>query len=217
MTHDWTWRSPRWRQAAVLLALMAITNTLTGRSNRHEVLRIDPERLGPVASVLNSTSIGPASADALAIGPQQWRLEREIATLEVRLHENETTPYPSMNFMDGVWRFHLRVLAPAPTRCRTVNLRLEHAASASDWPKPELPIIADGQWRTYAIHGNHHLRPVQPGRLWLSINCAPGTEISWGGAELLRSTMPEAARALWRDSVEIDPYTPLSWNISNSP
>ena len=210
-THGWHWTAARWRQLALVLVLMAMAVTLTKRARRHEALTIDPLRLGPVASVLGPARIIPAGADAPELGARHWRLDKHGVTLEIGLSSDSAAAYPPMTFMDGVWRFHLRVLAVQPRRCRIARLKLEHPAGARDWPRPNLHIVADGQWHTYAIHGNHDLRPMQPGRLWMSFDCPSGTEITWGAGELLRSTMPSAARALWVDGKAIDPYTPLSW------
>ncbi len=209
--HDWHWRAARWRQLALLLILMAAAVVLTRRASRHEVLAIDPLRLGPVASVLDRARIVPIGADVPAVDTGRWRLDKHGATLEIGLLPDSTAAYPAMDFMDGVWRFHLRVVAAQARSCRTARLKLEHPADARDWPKPNLGIVADGQWHTYAIHGNHDLRPMHPGRLWISFDCPPGTEITWGAGELLRSTMPQAAHALWVEGKAIDPYTPLPW------
>jgi hypothetical protein len=211
VSHGWGWRSPRWRQAALLLALAALAVALTNWTARHETLPIDPERLGPVTPVLGVSGIGPATADAPSIGPQRWRLQDRPATLEIPLHQDNAAPYPAMDFLDGVWRIHLRVAAAQPARCRSAYLKIEYPPDERVWPKPILPIIADGRWRTYAISGNHNLRPMRPGRMWIVLNCAPGTEIEWGSAELLRSEMPDATRALWLSGEGIDPYTPLRW------
>lgn len=208
---DWRWTAARWRQLALVLILIAMATALTRRMSRHEVLAINPLRLGPVASVLDPGRITPLGADIPAVDTGHWRLDKYGATLEIGLATDSAKPYPRMDFMDGIWRFHLRVLATQPRRCRSVHLKFEHPAGARAWPKPNLDIIADGQWHTYAIHGNHDLRPMQPGRMWMSFDCPPGTEITWGAGELLRSTMPQAARALWVDGKAIDPYTPLPW------
>jgi hypothetical protein len=206
--HDWGWRSPRWRQLMVLPVLAGLALVFANWSTRHETLPIDPERLGPVAPVLDTNDIGPAIADALAVGPQHWRLQEHAATLEIPLHK---VPYPAMDFHDGIWRFHMRVSAAQPKRCRSVTLKVEHPGDDVGWPPPVLPIIADGQWHTYALYGNHILRPMRPGKLQLTLYCPPGTEITWGGAQLLRSTMPEAARAFWQRGVGINSYTPSPW------
>jgi len=210
-SHGWAWHSPRWRQAALLLALAALAIALTNWAARHETLPIDPERLGPVMPVLSASDIGPATADALAVGPQRWRLQDRPVTLEIPLHQDDAAPYPAMDFLDGVWRIHLRVAAAQPARCRSAFLKIEHPADAWESIRPRLPIIADGRWRTYAISGNNNLRPTRPGRMWVGLQCAPGTEIEWGGAQLLRSAMPDAVRALWLQGEGINPYTPSPW------
>lgn len=214
--HHWSWRAPRWWQALLLVALIGASIALTNRAKRHEILPLDAERLGPVTPVLLPSHIGRVSANASPRGAQQWRQESEPITLEVPLQSDHAGRYPSMEFMDGVWRFYLRVSAPNPSRCRIAGLKLEYSAGEIGWPRPELRIIADGQWRAYAIHGNHNLRPLSPGRLWLKFNCEQGTEVSWGGAELLRSTMPDATRALWRNGVAINPYSALPWSTVNA-
>ena len=201
----------RMRRDGVGTLTMAAAVVLTRRASRHEVLAIDPLRLGPVASVLDRARIVPIGADVPAVDTGRWRLDKHGATLEIGLLPDSTAAYPAMDFMDGVWRFHLRVVAAQARSCRTARLKLEHPADARDWPKPNLGIVADGQWHTYAIHGNHDLRPMHPGRLWISFDCPPGTEITWGAGELLRSTMPQAAHALWVEGKAIDPYTPLPW------
>ena len=56
------------------------------------------------------------------------------------------------------------------------------------------------------MFGNHSLRPAGSGELRLTFDCLPGTTVRWEGAQLLRSTMHEATRALIRDGTPIDPY-----------
>ena len=40
----------------------------------------------------------------------------------------------------------------------------------------------------------------------ITFSCPPGTLVSWEGAELLRSTLPDAARALVQQGIPINPY-----------
>ncbi|MEI2744504.1 MAG: hypothetical protein V9G22_02900 [Ottowia sp.] len=66
-------------------------------------------------------------------------------TLEIGLSSDSAAAYPPMTFMDGVWRFHLRVLAVQPRRCRIARLKLEHpAVLRATGPGPTLHIVADG-------------------------------------------------------------------------
>ena len=48
-------------------------------------------------------------------------------------------------------------------------------------------------------------RPTQ-GEMGITFSCPPGTLVTWEGAELLRSTLPEAARELVLQGTPINPY-----------
>jgi hypothetical protein len=71
-----------------------------------------------------------------------------------------------------------------------------------------LHLRLDGALHTYALHGNDTLRPAGAGDLGMTFSCPPGTLVTWEGAELLRSTLPEAARDLIQHGTPIDPYHP---------
>lgn len=80
--------------------------------------------------------------------------------------------------------------------------------SVQPWftPRPERYLQLDGTPHTYALHGNDPLRPAGAGAMGITLSCPPGTLVTWEGAELLRSTLPEAARDLIQHGTPIDPY-----------
>ena len=59
---------------------------------------------------------------------------------------------------------------------------------------------------TYASHANDQLRPAGNGNLYITFSCPDDTIVTWSGAELLKSTLPEAARALIQNGTPINPY-----------
>lgn len=202
---SWGWSTSPWRQLAGLAAVIFVSVAITKHAIRHETLPIDPHRLGPATTVLPKDYYEVQSFNGVEqLQDGQWKLTGSPATLT--LQPKADMEFPSMKFLDGVWRFQLLVDAKEPKRCRTASVRLEHAASEAAWPPPELRLTANGTWQTYALYGNHYLRPAQPGKMWITLNCTPGTLVAWGGAELLRSTLPEAAQDLIQHGIPIDPY-----------
>lgn len=88
-------------------------------------------------------------------------------------------------------------------------MSLTNPVPGSIWIPPLLRLRPDGQVRELATHGNKNLRPAGAGALRLRFECPAGTVIEWHGATLLRSTLPEAARALVQQQQPIDPYFSL--------
>ncbi len=193
-----------------LVALMALLPpVLTSYAERHETWAMDPYRPGPTAVMLDGSAMGPVkSVGATEVGQRQWRLDTRRATLVVPFEaavEKAALSKP----LEALWRVRLAVHAEdASEACQKLRLTVSPPASLGDWydPEPILTLRVDGSLHTYAINGNDVLRPKGSGSLYLTFDCPPGTTVTWAGAELLRSTMPEAARALIQRGEPIDPY-----------
>ena len=111
--------------------------------------------------------------------------------------------------MDGIWRLKLAVRPPHEDRnCTNVRMELTTPSAETLWytPEPLIRVQADGNMHMYAIRGNGALRPADSGAIKLTFDCPAGTQIGWGNAQLLRVTMPQAARALIEDGTPINPY-----------
>lgn len=193
--------------AALLVWLPA---ALTGYALQHETLRIDPYRPGPVAVLIDRDQMGPAQMrGATELAPGQWRTTTKPAVLQVPLHVPDPERLGPARVMDAIWRLRFALATPpgAPN-CTKVLLQVSNAHTSTEWYTPETALrpVGDDALHTYAFHGNGSLRPAGDGLLALSFTCPPGTRVTWAGAELLRSTLPEAARALIQDGTPIDPY-----------
>lgn len=199
-------------KAVVVLVLAGIPLALTRYSVRHETWGMDPYRTGPVAVLLDRASMSPLRAThATSSDGSRWQLEANPATLNLPVAVTAPDAMTPSQVMDAMWRLRFSVTTPtgeAPNACRKAMLAFSKAYPAQDWyePEPALFIQLDGDMHTYAIHGNDQLRPAGSGELSITFHCPPGTMVTWAGAELLKSTLPEAARALIHQNRPIDPY-----------
>ena len=201
------WLVPR---AILVILLFVIPTTLAKRAIRDEAWFMDPHRPGPTAIVLDHASMGTVHVtEATTIGPKTWRLDGTHNSLFVPLTLAAPETLSPQAMMDGIWRFRFSVKPPeASHTCRRAEVTVPKSYPRDTWfaPPPWLHLNTDGQMHTYAIHGNDHLRPAANTELTLTFHCPPGTIITWQGAELLRSTMAEAARARVQHGTPINPY-----------
>lgn len=207
-------------KVALVLLLTLIPQSLTKYAQSYETWRMDPYRPGPTAVLLDGTSMGPVRAfGATPLGSDRWRLDASEATLVVPLEISAAEAFAPHKVMDALWRIRLSVSAPyVPDKCRKAMLAVSPAHTQQDWyePEPSIALQVNSQMHTYAIHGNDQLRPAGNGELAITFTCPVGTVVTWAGAELIRSTMPEAARALILHGQPIDPYLRRepSWSSS---
>ena len=193
--------------AAALAVGMLIwaSAALTESAVRRAAWSMDPLRPGPTALVLGHDAMGPAvMSHAEPVGENRWRLGATSSTLTIPLRLERP-----LSFGDGIWRFKLAITPTRRSRqCQKVTLSLDRPSPEIGWyaPQPILHVTPDGTPRLYAIRGNGQLRPAASGNLHLVFQCPAGTLVHWQGAQLLRSTMPEAARALITAGTPIDPY-----------
>ena len=202
-------QAPRWALVGLLLALAW---ALARHAQRHETWGMDPYRPGPTQTLLDHTQMGSLhSQQATAVGPRQWRLDANPATLWLPLHPADATALHPERALDALWRLRFAV-TPAGDATRACSRALLQVTpsytSVQPWfiPRPELYLQLDGAPHTYALHGNDPLRPAGAGEMGITLSCPPGTLVTWEGAELLRSTLPEAARDLIQRGTPIDPY-----------
>ena len=197
-------------KTVLVLLLALLPPALTRHALRHETWGMDPYRPGPTAVVLDGTSMASVHAvNATALEDGRWRLDTSPATLTVPLQIDAPEMLAPNHVLDAIWRIRFGVTtADVPRACRKAILAVSHSHTPQDWyePEPALTLHVDGQMHTYAIHGNDQLRPLGNGELSITFTCPPGTIVTWVGAELLRSTLPEAARALIQRGEAIDPY-----------
>ena len=171
---------------------------------------MDPLRLGPTKVALdNSLFQGSSASGAAKYAENSWVVTSSSSTLQFSIIFEKKTV--DLDFMDGIWRIKLSVKSPEYNRqCQNVKLELTTSAKDTGYyiPYPAIHVSLDGVMNLYAIRGNGRLRPIYPGNLMLTFNCPAGTLIQWGGAQLLRVTMPEAARDLIQNGTPINPYQP---------
>lgn len=201
------WMAPK---AIVVILLFVIPTTLAKRAVRHETWSMDPYRPGPTALELDRASMGPIHATgATAMGSNVWRVDAASSTLSVPLTIATPEQLSPQSMMDGIWRLRFSVAPPqAGGLCQKADVAVPQSYPRDTWfPPPSwLNLKPDGQMHTYAIHGNDSLRPAGNTQLVLRFHCPPGTVITWQGAELLRSTLPEAARERMQHGTPINPY-----------
>lgn len=199
------WLGPR----LLIVALLAyIPSILTKRSIRHSVWSMDPLRPGPTEIILDDSAFQEPSAEgATRYAESSWISTANHSALRFPLTFNKTST--NLDFMDGIWRFKIAIAPPIYDRnCRDVELKLFPAATEKAYyiPKPSIYVPLDGTMNLHAIRGNGGLRPTESGELLLTFKCPAGTIITWGGAQFLRVTMPEAARAFVKSGIPINPY-----------
>ncbi|WP_289241675.1 hypothetical protein [Delftia sp.] len=150
------------------------------------------------------------SQDATDLGEGRWKLTTSPAALVIPLEIKEPGILSPHRTMDAIWRarFAIELQGEEARTCRKAAVQVSNAYQSNDWYEPDtaLRLRPDGKAHTYALHGNDHLRPAGPGKLIITFHCPKDAIITWSGAELLRSTLPEAARALIQQGVPIDPY-----------
>ena len=196
---------------ALIVALLAwLPPALSRYAARHETLAMDQYRPGPVAVLLNAGNMGPVRArNAQRLDAHRWQLDVAPATLQIPVHVPSPASISPDQVLDAIWRLRLAIQTPPAARaCSQATLGYTDAHPLREWYQPAstLRLHDDGELHTYAFHGNDILRPAGDGLLTLTFACAPGTIVRWDGAELLRSTLPEAARALIQHGTPIDPY-----------
>ncbi len=195
---------------ALVLTLFMLPPALTKHALRHETWSMDPYRPGPTSVMLDGSSMGPVRAvNATQLSDTRWRLDANEATLLVPLQIDTPETLTPNHVMDAIWRVRLSVAASNVQRkCRKAMVAVSPGYVPQHWyePEPSLELRVDGQMHTYAIHGNDQLRPAGRGDLSITFACPSGTIVTWAGAELLRSTLPEAARAMIQQGEPIDPY-----------
>ncbi|WP_354444001.1 hypothetical protein [Ottowia thiooxydans] len=199
-------------KALIVLMLAGMPSVLHRYSLHHESWGMDPYRPGPVAVLLDRSSMGPIhAASASSLGSDRWRLESAPATLTLPLQVVIADTLAPIQVMDGIWRLRFAVSSPedgAINACRKATLALTnaHPKQTRYEPLPTLYLKPDSAMHTYAIDGNGEMRPAGSGALSITFHCPPGTIVTWAGAELLKSTLPEAAHALIHQNRAIDPY-----------
>ncbi|MFG0784915.1 hypothetical protein [Delftia tsuruhatensis] len=199
------------RKVAIVLVLALLPPALARYAARHETWGMDPYRPGPVEMALDRTAMGALqSQDATDLGEGRWKLTTSPAALVIPLEIKEPGILSPHRTMDAIWRarFAIELQGEEARTCRKAAVQVSNAYQSNDWYEPDtaLRLRPDGKAHTYALHGNDHLRPAGPGKLIITFHCPKDTIITWSGAELLRSTLPEAARALIQQGVPIDPY-----------
>jgi hypothetical protein len=208
------WRHPTaagLAQVAIGVVLAALLMTaaasLTRKAVRTNNWAMDPARPGPTELVIGPSAMGPASmSDAQALGPNRWQLKSGTSTLLVPLSVDQP-----LKFQDGIWRVKLAITPSMASRsCGQIGVSLEHPSPETAWyvPAPVIHAQTDGQPHLYAFRGNGQLRPRASGHFRLHFQCAPGSVVHWQGAQLLKSTLPEAARELINQGTPINPYRP---------
>lgn len=196
----------------IILVLATAPIALTKYALRHETWGMDPYRPGPIAVLLDRAAMGTLHAtNATPHENGKWRLEANPSTLHLPLQVTSPDALHPEKIKDAMWRLRIAVTPPegeAPRACRKALLTYSRGYGPQDWyePEPAVYLHLDGAPRTYAIHGNDDLRPAGSGDLSITFHCPPGTVVQWVGAELLRSALPEAARALIHEKRPIDPY-----------
>lgn len=203
----------RWLGTRVGLAaiLVATPLTLTQHAVQHETWGMDPYRLGPTEVVLDSSDMGmPQASQGTTKDGRRWQVGSNPFILRLPLNPPDPSALTPEHMMDAIWRMRFAVEVPegANSACRKAVVHLTNAYTLQEWfrPQPVLNLQVDGVMHTYALFGNDELRPAGAGELTITFQCPAGTYVTWGGAELLRSTLPEAAHQLIHHGKAINPY-----------
>lgn len=203
----------RWRRivqipVAFLVAslLMMVAKAVTQSAVQHASWSMDPLRPGPSTLVLGREHMEKASmSHAKRTADEMWELSGETQSV---LSVPFTLEQP-LDFLDAIWRFKLTITPPREDRrCQKIHVAVDAPSPDTGWyvPQPIFHAVLDGLPHVYAIRGNGRLRPAASGHLHLIFHCPAGTVVRWHGAQLLRSTMAEAARAWVMEGIPIQPY-----------
>ncbi|RYE40444.1 MAG: acyltransferase [Hyphomicrobiales bacterium] len=193
---------------AVVLILAYLANTLTQHAKRHKAWAMDPMRPGPTEIALDSSEFGkPIGKNLENFREESWTVVKNPASLHVSFKLSDSQSIANMR--DAIWRLKLAIETPYNDRkCKNVEIAISTPSSSAAWymPKPIVNVQTDAHMHIYALHGNGKLRPSASGELILTLNCPAGTSLTWGGAQLLKVAMPEAAYALISTGTPINPY-----------
>ena len=198
------WLAPR---IIIVVILIYIPSVLTKYSVQNRAWSMDPFRPGPTEIVLDNSFFGEPSA--MKNTEKSWQITDNVSTLKVPLVFEKSTI--KLDFMDAIWRIKLAVKSPIYDRkCKTVEVKISMPAKDTGYynPEPAIHVPLNGDMSLHAIRGNGKLRPTDSGDLLLTFKCPQGTNVQWGGAQLLRVTLPEAARNLIENGIPINPYRP---------
>ena len=180
---------------------------VTEWSKWHETLSPNAARPGPTAPLLRPSAFAyPRAVSMETVDAGWWTIRAEEASLLIPFHVDKAEALWHESVLDAVWIVRLGVAGNNTRSCRRVTVAVNPAHSQGQFAEPVLHVRTDGLVRDHAVFGNHSLRPAGSGELRLTFDCLPGTTVRWEGAQLLRSTMHEATRALIRDGTPIDPY-----------
>lgn len=207
----WRWLISR---IGLTASLIALPLALTKHSMENETWAMDPYRPGPTEVVLDRKSMGAVRAQhGSSTDGLRWRIEETPFQLHIPLHPSDVPALSPDHTLDAIWRFRFAIELPDEPLtqdgdCRKAALSLSNAYTLQDWYRPDaaLQLKANGVPQTYAISGNAELRPAGPGELTITFHCPKGTYVSWESAELLRSTLAEAAYQYIHHGRAINPY-----------
>lgn len=203
----------RWvvSRIAIIGLLITLPPAITKYSIRHEEWGMDPHRPGPTSVIFNNARFGTMTAvGATQASEDTWVLEESPAKLRIPLPSHNYDTLSHYMVLDMLWRMRFS-LTPAPdasNSCKKVNISLTNAHQVRPGfrTSTEIDTKPDGALHTYAIFGNHQLRPAGEGFLEATFNCPKGSKVTWSAIELLQNTMPQAADAFIKHGTPINVY-----------
>lgn len=210
----------KWRRAAGQIFLMTVLiyahKTASNWSMRHERLSPDPYRLGPATVVLDGDAFGAASSIGMkSIGENEWIITGYPSELVVPVNIPPGLRVGSEEVYEAIWRIRLQLRGIIPSACRDVEVSYSRPENPKSPLPPRVFLSRGGEMRTYAFSGGFSMRPRDSGELRLKFTCPIGTQIKWGGAELLSSTLAEASRELIKKGAAFFPYQSYDPRLPN--
>lgn len=171
------------------LMLVAITSAIFSYAMRHEAVTIDQPAETETLFELPPDRI--TTVHLTSVGTNRWVMDENVAVLSLDLTPLDLATIEAKAPFNAIWRMNL-ALTRKMGKCQPSDIayQLSNDLILNHYT---LRLRADGKIHPNYIHGNHALRPTQPGRLRIVFKCPTGTEITWAGTALLKSIHPQLA------------------------
>jgi hypothetical protein len=179
---------------ASLVTIVAMTSMTYNLARRSEYVRVDTERMRPVAAFVRIADPDRIhSTGMVQQGERQWVITESPAAFMVSLDPSEVERIGKLRPSNALWdtEIALHSTGSQPIQCRGAEVAWQTPAGAVLQPAYklplQLPLTADGQFRHLVTHANSELHPGVPGSLRIVLKCPIDTVVEWRETRFLKS------------------------------
>jgi hypothetical protein len=174
----------------VLAAILVLTFGGYDLARKYENVAVDPQRMGQTVVHLDMTDGSRVETQGMAPrGDHFWVVTEPVSALEIRLNPADVERVTAAKIANALWKTDLALSARQGCGRTDIAYRAADGRLLQPAYRTPLrpPLEADGAFHPIVTHANHELRPHEPGRLRIVLNCPVGTEVRWQGTQLLES------------------------------